>query len=56
MWTLPTKAKGNKKEIVIKPMVFTEFQSRCQVDQNDFQSHTEVISVYNDLPGQNLSS
>lgn len=46
------KQKGIKKGIVVKPMVFNEFNSRCQVDLIDFQSHPDgkyrFIVVYQD--------
>lgn len=46
------KQKGIKKGVVVKPMVFNEFNSRCQVDLIDFQSHPDgkyrFIMVYQD--------
>lgn len=46
------KQKGIKKGIVVKPLIFTEFNSRCQVDLIDFQSHKDgkykFIMVYQD--------
>lgn len=46
------KQKGTKKGVVVKPMVFNEFNSRCQVDLIDFQSHPDgkylFIIVYQD--------
>lgn len=44
--------KGIKKGVVVEPMVFNEFNSRCQVDLIDFQSHPDgkyrFIMVYQD--------
>ncbi|XP_023210347.1 KRAB-A domain-containing protein 2-like [Centruroides sculpturatus] len=46
------KQKGIKKGIVVKPMIFSEFNSRCQVDLIDFQSQPDreykFIMVYQD--------
>ena len=46
------KQKGVKKGAVVKPMFFSEFNSRCQVDLIDFQSHPDgeykFIMVYQD--------
>lgn len=46
------KRKGVRKGIVVKPMVFSEFNSRCQVDLIDFQSQPDgdfkFIMVYQD--------
>ncbi|KHJ40261.1 hypothetical protein D918_09704 [Trichuris suis] len=35
------KQKGAKKGVVVLPMVFSDFNSRCQVDLIDFQSHPD---------------
>jgi len=35
------KQKGIKKGVVVKPIVFKKFNSRCQVDLIDFQSHPD---------------
>ncbi|GFU95976.1 KRAB-A domain-containing protein 2 [Trichonephila clavipes] len=44
------KQKGIKKGIDVKPMIFSEFNSRCQVDLIDFQSQPDreykFIMVY----------
>lgn len=52
MRALPTKAKKGKKGIVVKPLLFSELNSRCQVDLIDFQSHPDneykFIMVYQD--------
>ncbi|XP_078509625.1 KRAB-A domain-containing protein 2-like [Lissotriton helveticus] len=44
------KQKGVKKGVVVKPMFFSEFNSRCQVNLIDFQSHPDreykFIMVY----------
>ncbi|KFD45721.1 hypothetical protein M513_13399 [Trichuris suis] len=46
------KQKGAKKGVVVLPMVFSDFNSRCQVDLIDFQSHPDgeykFIMVYQD--------
>jgi hypothetical protein len=46
------KLKGPKKGIVVKPLLFKEMNSRCQVDLIDFQSHPDgehkFIMVYQD--------
>lgn len=46
------KQKGLKKGLVVKPIISTEFNSRCQVDLIDFQSHPDgeykFIMVYQD--------
>lgn len=46
------KQKSQKKGIVTKPLIFSEFNSRCQVDLIDFQSHPDgnkkFILVYQD--------
>lgn len=46
------KQKGIKKGIVVKPILSTEFNSRCQVDLIDYQSHPDrdykFIMVYQD--------
>ena len=46
------KQKDIKKGIVVKPIICTEFNSRCQVDLIDFQSQSdkdfEFIMVYQD--------
>ncbi|XP_043491623.1 KRAB-A domain-containing protein 2-like [Polistes fuscatus] len=46
------KKKGIKKGIVLKPMIMSEFNSRCQVDLIDFQSQPDreykFIMVYQD--------
>ena len=46
------KQKGCKKGIVVKPIISSEFNSRCQVDLIDFQSHPDgdkkFILVYQD--------
>ena len=43
-----------KKGIVVKPMAFSEFISRCQVGLIDFQSHSDgeynFIMVYKEHP------
>jgi hypothetical protein len=46
------KQKSAKKGIVVKPMIFSELNSRCQVDLIDYQSHPDgkfkFIMVYQD--------
>ncbi|XP_050312883.1 KRAB-A domain-containing protein 2-like [Anthonomus grandis grandis] len=46
------KLKSAKKGLVVKPMVFSEMNSRCQVDLIDMQSHPDreykFIMVYQD--------
>lgn len=46
------KQKGVKKGVVVKPIISPEFNSRCQVDLIDFQSHPDgkykFIVVYQD--------
>jgi len=46
------KKKSQKKGIVVKPMVFNDFKSRCQIDLIDFQSQPDrdfkFICVYQD--------
>lgn len=46
------KQKGIKKGIVVKPILSSEFNSRCQVDLIDYQSHPDreykFIMVYQD--------
>jgi Integrase zinc binding domain len=46
------KQKGSKKGIVVKPIISSDFNSRCQVDLIDFQSHPDgkfkFIMVYQD--------
>jgi len=46
------KQKGVKKGVVFKPIISPEFNSRCQVDLIDFQSHPDgkykFILVYQD--------
>jgi len=47
------KQNGIKKGVVVKPMVFNEFNSRFQVDLIDFQSHPDgkyrFIMVYQEF-------
>eukprot|EP00102_Acyrthosiphon_pisum_P023247 XP_016660457.1 PREDICTED: KRAB-A domain-containing protein 2-like [Acyrthosiphon pisum] len=44
------KKKSQKKDIVVKPMVFNDFNSQCQIDLIDFQSQPDrdfkFICVY----------
>lgn len=46
------KQKGSKKGVVVKPIISPDFNSRCQVDLIDFQSHPDgkfkFIMVYQD--------
>jgi len=46
------KQKGSKKAVVVKPIISSDFNSRCQVDLIDFQSHPDgkfkFIMVYQD--------
>ncbi|KFD66209.1 hypothetical protein M514_10253 [Trichuris suis] len=46
------KQKGAKKGVVVMPMVFSDFNSRCQVDPIDFPSHPDgeykFIMAYQD--------
>ena len=46
------KQKGSKKGVVVKPIISSDFNSRCQVDLIDFQSHPDgkfkFIMVYQD--------
>ncbi|XP_060858218.1 KRAB-A domain-containing protein 2-like isoform X1 [Metopolophium dirhodum] len=46
------KKKSQKKGIVVKPMVFEDFNSRCQIDLIDFQSQSDAgykfVLVYQD--------
>nr|XP_022909463.1 SCAN domain-containing protein 3-like [Onthophagus taurus] len=46
------KQKGIKKGIVVKPILSSEFNSRCQVDLIDYQSHPDreykFVMVYQD--------
>lgn len=46
------KQKGSKKGVVVKPIISPNFNSRCQVDLIDFQSHPDgkfkFIMVYQD--------
>ncbi|KFD61180.1 hypothetical protein M514_26667 [Trichuris suis] len=46
------KQKGAEKGAVVLPMVFSDFNSRCQVDLIDFQSHHDgeykFIMAYQD--------
>jgi len=42
VYTLPAKKKSKKKGIVVKPMVFEDFNSRCQIDLIDFQSQSDA--------------
>ncbi|XP_022194657.2 KRAB-A domain-containing protein 2-like [Nilaparvata lugens] len=46
------KQKGSKKGLVVKPIISSEFNSRCQVDLIDFQSQPDrdfkFIMVYQD--------
>uniref|UniRef100_A0A2S2QA42 KRAB-A domain-containing protein 2 n=1 Tax=Sipha flava TaxID=143950 RepID=A0A2S2QA42_9HEMI len=46
------KQKGIKKGVVVKPIISLEFNSQCQVDLIDFQSHLDgkykFILVYQD--------
>ncbi|XP_077289531.1 KRAB-A domain-containing protein 2-like [Arctopsyche grandis] len=46
------KRKTEKKGLVVKPMIFSHFNSRCQVDLIDFQSQADgeykFIMVYQD--------
>nr|XP_022902149.1 KRAB-A domain-containing protein 2-like [Onthophagus taurus] len=48
------KQKGIKKGIVVKPILSSEFNSRCQVDLIDYQSHPDreykFVMVYQDHP------
>ncbi|CAG5046687.1 unnamed protein product [Parnassius apollo] len=50
--TCQQKQKNIKKGIVVKPIISSEFNSRCQVDLIDFQSQPDVdnkfIMVYQD--------
>jgi hypothetical protein len=53
LWELcQKKQKCIKKRIVFKPLIFTEFNSRCQVDLIDFQTNKDgkykFIMVYQD--------
>ena len=52
MYTLPIKKKSEKKGIVVKPMEFEDFNSRCQIDLIDFQSQSDAgyrfVLVYQD--------
>ncbi|XP_060877060.1 KRAB-A domain-containing protein 2-like [Metopolophium dirhodum] len=49
VYILPAK---KKKDIVVKPMVFGDFNSRCQIDLIDFQSQSDAgykfVLVYQD--------
>jgi hypothetical protein len=46
------KQKGSKRGVVVKPLISSEFNSRCQVDLIDFQSQPDrefkFIMVYQD--------
>lgn len=49
---MPAKTKRSKKGIVVKPILSSEFNSRCQVDLIDYQSHPDreykFVIVYQD--------
>ena len=40
------KRKGTKKEIVVKPIISSELNSRCQVDLIDYQSQSNGVYKY----------
>lgn len=46
------KQKGSKKGVVVKPIISSDFNPRCQIDLIDFQSHLDgkfkFIMVYQD--------
>ena len=52
MRSLPQKIESSKKGLVIKPMIFSEMNSRAQVDLIDMQSQPDGdlkwILVYQD--------
>ena len=41
MRSLPQKIESSKKGLVIKPMIFSEMNSRAQVDLIDMRSHSD---------------